>query len=228
MAIVDLRSGRALTAREIKASVMAARGWTSEQYQKQYDILRNKTRNYEKLTGQPAGSIKVNELLYTQTKAQKRYGANYRPSKQLEAIQATPSASTGKFSAATASRAVISKQERILKSQVLGFTSRSTEGAEILRAYERQKSGYYDAEIERLADEFAEAIDAGEVDLAGQLRQEMRDLTAEQRNAPRTLAELRQQLDSAAKSLRQYQKNKRDEWKRKNPDAPASYAVGTP
>ena len=228
MAIVDLRSGKALTAREIKSEVMRLRGWTSEEYQKQYDILRNKTRNYEKLTGQASGSIKVNELLYTTSKAQKRHGAGYRASKQVQAIQATPSAGTAAFAKKGASAAVVSKQEKILKSQFAGFTSKSTEGAEILKAYERQKTGYYDKEIDRVATLYEEATKAGDTEKAGKLRQEMRELHAEQQQAPKTIAELRQQLDSAAKSLKEYKKTKAGEWKRKNPDAPASYAVGTP
>lgn len=224
MAIVDIKSGKTLSAREIKAAVMKAKGWTSEQYQKEYDVLRNKTRNYEQITGAPRGSIKVNELLYTQTKSQQRYRSSYRPSRQLQAIQAMPSTGTAVVRQKGVSARVLNTQERILKSQFAGFTAKSTEGARVLQLYEMNKAGTLDAEIERVATEFEEAIDAGEYDLAEQLRGELRELA----NAPKDIAGLRRALDSAAKSLKQYQKTKRDEWVRRNPDAPASYAVGTP
>ena len=224
MAIVDIKSGKTLSAKEIKAAVMKAKGWTSAEYQREYDKLRNRTRNYEQITGRASGSIKVNELLYTQTKAQARYGAAYRPSRQLQAIQATPSTGTAVVRQKGVSARVISTQERILKAQFAGFTQKSTEGARVLQLYEMHKAGTLDAEIDRVATEFEEAIDAGEYDLAEQLRAELRELSS----APKDVAGLRRALDSAAKSLKQYQKTKRDEWVRRNPDAPASYAVGTP
>ena len=224
MAIVDIKSGKTLSAREIKAAVMKAKGWTSERYQKEYDVLRNKTRNYERITGIESGSIKVNELLYTQTKSQQRYGSAYRPSRQLQAIQATPSTGTAVVRQKGVSARVLNTQERILKAQFAGFTAKSTEGARVLQLYEMNKAGTLDAEIDRVADELMEAVDAGEYDLAAQLRAELRELA----NAPKDIAGLRRALDSAAKSLKQYQKTKRDEWLRRNPDAPASYAVGTP
>ena len=224
MAIVDIKSGKTLSAREIKAEIMRVKGWTTEEYQREYDKLRNRTRNYERITGRPSGSIRVNELLYTQAKSQQRYGTNYRPSRQMQAIQATPSTGTAVVRQRGVSARVISTQERILKSQFAGFTQKSTEGRRIVELYEMHKAGTLDAEIERVATEFEEAIDAGEYDLAEQLRAEMRELSS----APKDIAELRQALDSAAKSLKQYQKTKRDEWVRRNPDAPASYAVGTP
>ena len=67
-------------------------------------------------------------------------------------------------------------------------------------------------------------MEAGKYDLAEQLRNEIREL----QGAPRNIADLKRQLASAAKSLREYQKNKRGEWRRRNPDAPADYTVGTP
>lgn len=223
MAIIDFKKNKPLTAREIKKRVMTATGWTSEQYQKQYDILRNKTRNYEKVTGSKT-KIKVNELLYQQTHAQKRYGETYKPSRLVRAIMATPSASTGTVQRKGVSTATTERLEREILGEFRGFTSRSAEGRKIEELYKKAKSGRLPAEMERLEEEYAEAIESGEFDLAEQLKQELREL----RGAPRTIAELKQQLTSAAKSLREYQKNARGEWKRKNPDAPADYIVGTP
>ena len=224
MAIVNLRTGKTLSAKEIKAAVMKTKGWTSSEYQREYDKLRNRTRNYEQITGRASGSIKVNELLYTQAKAEARYGAAYRPSRQLQAIQATPSTGTAVVRQKGVSSRVISTQERILKAQFAGFTQKSTEGARILQLYEMHKSGTLDAETKRVTKEIEKAIGAGKYDLAEQLRAELAELST----APKDIAGLRTALDSAAKSLKQYQKTKQDEWVRRNPDAPASYAVGTP
>lgn len=223
MAIVDFKTNKPLTAREIKRRVMAATGWTSEQYQKQYDILRNKTRNYETATGGKT-KIKVNELLYQQTAAQKRYGASYKPSRLTRAIMATPSASTGTVQRKGVSRATEQRIEREILGEFGQFTRKSAEGRKIAELYQKAKSGRLPAEIERLENEYIDALESGEIDLAEQLRAEIKEL----RDAPRNIAQLKEQLTSAAKSLREYQKNKRGEWRRKNPDAPADYTVGTP
>lgn len=223
MAIVDFKTNKVLTAREIKKRVMSATGWNSEQYQKQYDILRNKTRNYERATGSKT-QIKVNELLYQQTAAQKKYGAAYKPSRLVRGILTTPSASTG----VVQRRGVSAATERRLETQILGefrgFIQKSTEARRVVELYNAARGGKLDAKIERLQDEYVEALEGGEFDLSEQLKTEIREL----RGAPRNIAELKQQLTSAAKSLREYQKNKRGEWRKKNPDAPADYTVGTP
>lgn len=223
MAIIDFKTNKPLTAREIKKRVMASTGWTSEQYQKQYDILRNKTRNYERATGSKT-QIRVNELLYQQTQSQKRYGAAYKPSRLVRAIMATPSSSTGTVQRKGVSKATEARLEKEILGEFREFAKKSTEGRRIVELYKEAKSGRLDAKIERLQEEYDEAIESGEFDLAAQLKEELREL----KGAPRNIADLKRQLGSAAKSLREYQKNKRGEWRRKNPDAPADYTVGTP
>ena len=223
MGIVDFRTNKVLSAREIKKRVMASTGWTSEQYMKEYDILRNKTRNYERATGSKT-KIKVNELLYQQTQAQKRYGTSYKPSRLVQAIMATPSVSTGTVQRRGVSKATEQRLERVILGEFKAFTQRSSEGRRVLELYREAKSGKLDAKLERLEREYYDALDNGEIELAGQIRDEALEL----KYAPRNIADLKRQLTSAAKSLREYQKNKRGEWKRKNPDAPADYIVGTP
>ena len=39
-----------LTNREVKAYIMKTNNWTASQYQKQYDIFKNKLRAYESYT----------------------------------------------------------------------------------------------------------------------------------------------------------------------------------
>lgn len=46
-----MHKGRKLSAREQAAYVRSRTGWTREEYQKKYDVLRNKVRAYEKAIG---------------------------------------------------------------------------------------------------------------------------------------------------------------------------------
>lgn len=230
MAIVDLKTNKVLSNREIKREVMRLKGWNSDQYKKEYDILRNKTRNYETITGQKSGTIAVNELLYTTAKAEKRYGARYRASKQVQAILATPSTGTAVVQKKGVSQRTLNIQENLLLSQFAGFTSKSTEGAEILQKYEQRKSGFFDDQIRELQKEKSEKRKLGTLTEAESqiIDAQIKQLKEEKAEAPRDLAELRKRLDSAARSLREYQKTKAGEWKKKHPDAPATYGVGTP
>ncbi len=83
-----------LTPRVMKARVMAQNGWTSEQYKKQYDIFKNRATNYSRIVGE-ALPHKINELFYLKQTSQKRWGAEYRASRLISAIEATTSESTG-------------------------------------------------------------------------------------------------------------------------------------
>lgn len=89
----------ALTSREIKAYVMKERGWTSDQYTKEYDKLRNRLRAYEAYQRQSGVEVEAQSpasLLYFESRAKKREGAEYTPSLELKRIQAFPSVSSGK------------------------------------------------------------------------------------------------------------------------------------
>lgn len=94
MAIV--RRGKKLSAREQKKATMAWTGWSSEQYQREYDRLRNRARNYERVTG--ADRIDVADVLARE--ARRRYyaarGADINPSALYTAIFSAPSSSTGR------------------------------------------------------------------------------------------------------------------------------------
>lgn len=96
MAIINYRTGKTLTARQMKAYVMQQRGITSDEYNKLYDQTRNRVRNYETITGQKL-SFKVNELIYQQTKSEARYGADYSPSLLIRNIMDTTSASPSRI-----------------------------------------------------------------------------------------------------------------------------------
>lgn len=88
-----------LSSRQVKAFVMKERGWTSEQYNKEYDKLRNRLRSYEAYQRQSGVEVKTQSpasLLYFESKARRREGAEYQPSLERQRIQAFPSLSSGK------------------------------------------------------------------------------------------------------------------------------------
>lgn len=76
----------------LKQRTMKLTGWTSEQYNKEYDKLRNRTRAYERAIGS-SQKRNVSQILYYTQKAQK---TGSRISTERQAIMSTPSISTGK------------------------------------------------------------------------------------------------------------------------------------
>lgn len=140
MAILDFKTGTSLSKKEIKARTLAATGWTTEQYNKEYDKLRNRVRSYEKLQGthvQP-----VNELLYLRERSKKKYGGAYRPSALLESIEAAPSVSSGTSAEKLRASNAVGRQVDVLERQFAGFAKKSKAAAELLReARETIKSG---------------------------------------------------------------------------------------
>ena len=97
----------ALTARDVKAYVMKERGWTSEQYNKEYDKLRNRLRAYEAFQRQSDVEVEPQSpasLLYFESRARRREGAEYQPSLERQRIQSFPSVSSGKALKSTLER----------------------------------------------------------------------------------------------------------------------------
>lgn len=89
----------ALTAREIKSYVMKERGWTSDQYSKEYDKLRNRLRAYEAFQRQSGVSVESQSpasILYFESRARRREDTEYQPSLELQRIKSFPSISSGK------------------------------------------------------------------------------------------------------------------------------------
>ena len=88
-----------MTNREVKAYIMKVNGWTTEQYNKQYDIIRNKVRAYEayeRNSGREVKSQSVQGLLFKEAKAKKRMGSDYQPSIKMQRIRSFTSVSSGK------------------------------------------------------------------------------------------------------------------------------------
>lgn len=79
-----------MTNREVKAYIMKANGWTSDQYRKQYDLFKNKLRAYESYKQAQGGEVKqqsVVSVLFKEAKAKRQYGADYTPSRKMQQIQ---------------------------------------------------------------------------------------------------------------------------------------------
>lgn len=135
--------GRRLSAREQKKKVMQWRGWDSKTYQREYDRLRNRVRNYERATGMERGSINAADLLARESRRQfySARGADSAPTNLYQAIQATTSASTG----APMSQGTISKiNEQAIAAyerQYHGLIERSRFGGEAKVYIERARRG---------------------------------------------------------------------------------------
>lgn len=88
-----------MSSREVKAYIMKQNGWTSNQYDKQYDIFKNKLRayeNYERAHGVTSQRQSPTQLLYKEAKTKAREGANYTPSIKMRRIRSFTSVSSGK------------------------------------------------------------------------------------------------------------------------------------
>lgn len=89
----------AMTSREVKAYIMRVNNWTSEQYNKQYDILRNKVRAYEayeRSTGVKVTTQSPQALLFKEARSKQLYGPNYTPSVSMSRIRSFTSVSSGR------------------------------------------------------------------------------------------------------------------------------------
>lgn len=87
-----------VTAKEAKAYIMKQRGWTAEQYKKQYDIFKNKLRNYENFQrahGEQVEAQSPTALLYKQARTMAREGKNYEKSFAMKRIESFTSVSSG-------------------------------------------------------------------------------------------------------------------------------------
>ncbi|MCQ2398883.1 MAG: hypothetical protein MJ072_00050 [Clostridia bacterium] len=130
--LINYKTGKKMTDKEIKADIMATTGWTSAEYQKNYDVFRNKVRTYERNFA-PGKKYKVNELLYEIERSKAKWGKGYKPSSLVRAIMATPSQSTGKTSI---SANVIKSQYKQVISAFRGLRKAHPEAQAILKKWQ--------------------------------------------------------------------------------------------
>ena len=75
-----------LSAKQVKNFIMQVNKWTSEEYNKQRFIIKNKLRTYEAFTGSQQAQSPV-AFLYFEAKAKQRQGDNYTPSLKSQRIR---------------------------------------------------------------------------------------------------------------------------------------------
>lgn len=157
------RGGRTLTNRERAAEIRRLTGWTQAEYNRRYDVLRNRARNYEAATGAERGSINVGDLLYRDVRSRamaQRYGEQYRPSGLYEAVSAAPASSTGRrISQAGISRVSTAEQRRGIR-QFSGILYNSKYSERLLQLQQELiLSGTYDPiEFAKILEEYARQL----------------------------------------------------------------------
>lgn len=157
------RGGRTLTNRERAAEIRRLTGWTKEEYNRRYDVLRNRARNYEAATGAERGSINVGDLLYRDVRSRamaQRYGEQYRPSGLYEAVSATPASSTGRrISQSGVARVLAAEQARGIR-QFSGILYNSKYSGQLLQLQQELiLSGTYDPiEFAKILEEYARQL----------------------------------------------------------------------
>lgn len=152
------RGNKELTASEVKSFIMQQRGWTSEEYQKQYDKLRNRVRNlesYQRAQGVSVPKQNVSAILYREAKAMKTYGSRYTPSQEIERLRGFTSVSTGRFKAASVSPKLEQAQKTYVEARFAGLMTANSAAHEI---YERLRNE--PAKAEKALAEFASRIHA--------------------------------------------------------------------
>lgn len=101
-----------LTAKQIKNFIMQVNRWTSEEYNKQRYIMKNKLRTYEAFTGQEKPQSPV-KLMYFEARAKQRAGADYKPSMKMQQIKGFQSLGSAKaISKAQQSKKVTEKWQQ--------------------------------------------------------------------------------------------------------------------
>ena len=119
---IDQQTGEiiVLTDSEIKAEIMQLQGFTdNKQYQKEYDKLRNRVRNYQTLTGSRK-NLRVNEIML---RIARRTSQGQKLTPEQEAITKTTSAGTAAFRRQFELNKVSQRQQAIARSGVLGAFS---------------------------------------------------------------------------------------------------------
>ena len=128
-----------LTNAQIKAEIQLRTGWSTAQYQKEYDKLRNKLRNYEATIGQKQPGA-VNEELFKIVTNERTTGLTERQ----KAIQQFTSATTGNFRERVSAGKVSARQQSIaidglIEGSFRGLLSRSETARQEFEKWKRDK-----------------------------------------------------------------------------------------
>ena len=159
------RKGVKLTARQQAAYIREITGWSKTEYQKEYDKLRNRVRNYEKVA-QPTQKLNVADLLARHVREQyyaTRFGDKPRDTALWDAIQKASSASTGKTPSAKTVAKISAAQKTYVDTRFHGVINNSKYAADIRRdvaALEKQlKRPITSSEYEAIVVGYARKLD---------------------------------------------------------------------
>ena len=145
------RGGVKMTSRQQAAYVRELTGWTREEYNRKYDVLRNRVRAYERGSGLQRGSINVADLLARDARSRayaKYYGEAYTPTALYAAVQAAPATSSGRRLSARQRAAISDAQEERAYNEMGGIIRHSKYSAEIAAEVERLKGlGAYSGRV---------------------------------------------------------------------------------
>lgn len=177
------RGGRELSAREQAAELRKLTGWSRQEYQRRYDVLRNRVRTYERATG-ATEPINVADLMFRNERRRimsARYGEPYQPTALYQAImQAPASGSSRPISTRTQTRIEDAELQRALR-QFGGVIYNSKYSEELLNIMqtglqmERDELGTFDrVEFARIAEQRARDLQE-ERETAQRLNQNLRD-----------------------------------------------------
>ena len=133
-----------ISSREMKSTIAKAYGITLEEVDKKYYLFRNRLRAYESLKRE--SGVKVTpqsplNLMYKQAKSMLRHGADYKPSKEFEAINTFSAVSISKgerLAKATESRYYKKHQAEIGSLALANFKKfiiAHTNAQEVVKAY---------------------------------------------------------------------------------------------
>ena len=128
------RYGKELTPREQAAYVRKITGWTVKEYQREYDRLRNRARNFERINNIPRGSINVADMLAGFQRSKYMHataGEMYTGTNLYQAVMAAPSVSTGARISARATAQPQSIGLQLLERQFAGLLTKSVYSQEI-------------------------------------------------------------------------------------------------
>lgn len=137
------RGGKTLTPRQQAAYVREITGWTREQYKHERDLLYNRARNYERISGLKRGTINVSDLLARRERGKqyaRQTGQEWKPTAQLESIMSAPASSVGRAPTARARSIVDNALMRQAEREMGGVIHRS------------KYSAAFDSEISALRD----------------------------------------------------------------------------
>ena len=157
--------GVRLTPREQKAKVLGWTGWSPKEYERQYDRLRNRVRNFERANGLEKGSINAADLLARHAREEyfaRRQGREVNNTTLWTAVSKSTSVSTGAKLSARSTAKIQTASVASLDARFAGLREKSMFAEDIQAELEAlKKNGEYTfANVQAIYDKYARKLDA--------------------------------------------------------------------